>query len=167
MFHLDRDSFCAVLGGVGASRRDDDHLEDRADRLPSKVGTSKGVIKPTVPGIQPTQIKIHVLSRYDLRQVEITCPLGKLKAIKSEAAPDEALLAPGCFPRLESQREPDRSSDRQFGLYGGSIVHPVSDQQLSHREAGWRRREKFEGRLNVRSSNGSLFFAEELPLKIM
>jgi hypothetical protein len=157
--------FAPFSAESGAPRRDDDHSKIEPTVYPSKVGTPKGVIKPTVPGIQPTQIKIQVLSRYDMRQVEITCPLGKLKAIKSGAAPQEALWPPGAslVLKVKGSQIEVRIDNSVFTVDQLLIQSPINSFLTV--KLGGDVEKKFEGRLNVRSSNGSLFFAEELPFE--
>lgn len=149
----------------GAPRRDDDHSKIEPTVFPSKVGTPKAVIRPTAPGIQPTQIKIHVLSRYDLRQVEITCPLGKLKALKAGASPQEALWPPGSSLFLKVKgNQIEVQIDNSLFTADQLLIQPPINSFLTVKLGGDTER-KFEGKLSVRSSNGALFFIEELPFE--
>jgi len=132
--------------------------------FPSKVGEAPAP-KRVPRGVYPTHVKVRVLSRYDLKDVEISSPLGKLKALKQGEPLQEAFWPPGTPLQL-------RAKESQLDvIVGNSIVTvdqvmveaPVNSFLTVHMGGELQRR--FAGRLSVRSSKGALSFIEELPLE--
>jgi stage II sporulation protein D len=150
---------------TGVPRPPDPHSTVEPTVYPSKVGPPKRTIQPTQPGVLPIQVKVHVLSRYDLHQVEITSPLGSLKVLKTGTNFQEAMWPPGASLILKAKGNQIEVQIENSVFTADQLLIQAPINSFLTVKLGGDSNKKFEGKLSVRSSNGALFFIDELPLE--
>ncbi len=125
-------------------------------------------------------VKVHVLSRYDLKQVQINSPLAQIKMIKRSVSSYSSSYRSSSHSSSNSFEErigpPDmplelKSISNKVELRIGSLKSEADEIWITPPRGslmsvilGKDQQRKFGGKLMVRSLNGELFFVEELTL---
>lgn len=109
-------------------------------------------------------VKVRVLSRYDLKQVQISSPLAQIKTVDRLGKGEERIGPPDMPLEFKAL---DRKVEFRIGSYKSEVdqvfITPPRGSTMEVK-LGPELSRKFKGKLQIRSSYGSLFFIEELLL---
>ncbi len=110
-------------------------------------------------------IRVRILSRYDLKEVQITSPLAQIKTIDRFAKKEEERIGPPDMPiqlKVQNYKVELRIASAKT-LADQVWITPPRGSTLSIR-LGPDLERKFKGKVQIRAVNQSLIFTEELLL---
>lgn len=109
-------------------------------------------------------VKVRILSRYDLKQVKILSPLAQIRSVDRFSKGEERIGPPDMPLEIKAL---DRKVELRIGSYKSDVeqifITPPRGSTLEIKLGGDLQR-KFKGKVQIRSSFGSLVFVEELLL---